>query len=229
MINTTTPDAFFDSLTQKEIDDQTQYWIKHTPNSIDEVFRRWLFAYTSIHTGWQGNVMGYQAIKDFIYWKWNKSELRKRLRKSGCGMHNMRTNYIWEFSKKFWANTSDYLPQAGESWRSYRDRLVQNNKGIGIAKVSYVLELMYPLTCKVLCGDIHQCRAYGFKTNLRDNGTDKHEYESMEYHWVQKSIAAGTSGPVARQIFWNRMKKQPNSRFWSWVFEEESFAITGGS
>jgi len=221
MVNTLAADNFFDSLTKTEIEDQTAYWQKLQPTTLDEMFRRWLFAFTSIHTSWKANVYGYEALKDFLPWKWNKPELSKRLRKSGCGLHDNRTRFIWDFSKKFWDKSSDYLPQAGEPWRAYRDRLFENNKGIGIAKVSYVLELCYPMTGKVLCGDIHQCRLYGHDKNLTGNGTDKHVYETMEYHWVMRSRDSGVSSPVARQIFWNRKKQQRNCRFWSRVFEPE--------
>ena len=30
-----------------------------------------------------------------------------------------------------------------------------------------------------------------------------------------------TVAPVARQLFWNNLKRKANSRFWSWVFEPE--------
>lgn len=221
MVETLAADQFLSSITQAERDDQSSYWDKLTPTSLDEIFRRWLFAFTSIHTSWKGNVYGYKALEDFLPWKWNKPELSKRLRQSGCGLHENRTHYIWDFSRKFWDKPTDYLPQAGEPWRAYRDRLVENNKGIGIAKVSYVLELCFPKTVRVLCGDIHQCRLYGHDRNLTGNGPDKHAYETMEYHWVQRSRDCDVSPAVARQIFWNRKKNKRNSRFWSWVFEPE--------
>jgi hypothetical protein len=221
MVNTLAADTFLGSITQEEASSQISYWEALTPNSLDEMFRRWLFAFTSIHTSWKGNVYGYEALKDFLPWKWNKPELHKKLRKSGCGMHNNRTNFIWDFSKKFWEDPTVYLPQAGEPWRPYRDRLVRDNRGIGIAKVSYVLELCFPGTCRVVCGDIHQCRLYGVNKNLTDNGADKHAYEAMEYHWVVRSYDKGVSPAVARQIYWNRAKKRHNSRFWSYVFEGE--------
>lgn len=221
MINTTTADTFFDSLTSQEITSQTAYWESITPTTMDDVFRRWLFAFTSIHTSWKGNVYGYEALKDFLPWKWNKPELHKKLRQSGCGMHNNRTEFIWDFSKKFWKDPTYYLPQAGELWRPYRDRLVRENKGIGIAKVTYVLELVFPLTCKLMCGDIWQYRIYGHNTAAKSEGPGKHLYEKMEYHWVSSSNQKGVSAPVARQTYWSRLKKRHNSRFWSYVFEGE--------
>lgn len=225
MVNTLAADSFFDSLTQAEKDDQSSYWEKLTPNSLEEIFRRWLFAFTSIHTSWKANVYGYEALKDFLPWKWNKPELSKRLRNSGCGLHENRTEYIWGFSRRFWDKPTDYLPQAGEPWRAYRDRLVEGNKGIGIAKVSYVLELCFPKTVRVVCGDIHQCRLYGHDRNINGNGTDKHVYETMEYHWVTRSYESGVSPAVSRQIFWNRKKNQRNCRFWSRVFEPEEMRV----
>ena len=221
MVNTALADTFFDSLTPEAVKDQTDYWEKLAPQSLDDMFRRWLFAFTSIHTSWKGNVYGYEALKDFLPWKWNKPELNKRLRNCGCGLYQNRTEYIWDFSRKFWDKPTDYLAQAGEPWRAYRDRLVEQNRGIGIAKVSYVLELCYPITAKVLCGDIHQCRLYGVNRNLTGNGPDKHAYETMEYHWVKRSREKGVGAPVARQLFWNNLKRKANSRFWSWVFEPE--------
>ena len=217
-IKTCEAEKFLDSITKQERETQSEYWGRLTPANHDEIFRRWIFAFTSIHTGWQGNVMGYNALKDFVYWKYNSKELAKRLADSGCGLHNNRAKYIWEFKKKFWDNPEAYSskPQTRDEWRTLRNRWAEDHLGIGIAKVSYAIELTWPLEAPLLCIDIHQSRLYGVDRNLSDAPKDKIVYEMIEQHWVDYCAYRNIAPSVARQIFWNRKFEKPSSFFWSW-------------
>ena len=210
---------FFDTITNDEIQDQTTYWSRIKPTSIEDVFRRWLFAFVSPRTSWQNNVRGYLAIKDFMSWKWNRAELTKRLRKSGAGLHFDRAENIWRFTRSFWENPNLYFPKAGEHWWAYRDRLKEISRGIGRAKTSFGLEMIFPNTTKVVCADIHQCRLYGLPSTLAESPKMVHAYDKLEYHWVTSSKERGLSPFYTRNIYWNRVSKKPNTRFWSHVFE----------
>lgn len=217
-IKTCDAEKFIDSITKEERESQTEYWARITPTTADDVFRRWIFAFTSIHTGWQGNVMGYNALKDFVYWKYNSKELARRLADSGCGLHNNRAKFIWEFKKKFWETPELYMqkPTTREEWKTLRNKWVDEHIGIGIAKVSYALELTWPLEAMLTCLDIHHTRAYGGTKNLTDSPKDRIAYEMIEQHWVDYCNYRNIAPSVARQIYWNRKFEKPSSFFWSW-------------
>lgn len=214
-------DRFFESITEKEKQEQVGYWSQDIglPQSFDENFQRWLFAMVSPRTSWQLNVRGYEAIKDFYPWKWNRKELAKRLRLSGAGLHNERADNIWAFTRAYWEDPMEYLPKAGEHWWAYRDRIESRTRGIARAKTSFGLELNFPSTAKVLCADIHGCRLYGLDSTLNSSVKHAHLYDKMEYHWLNNCRQYEVPSVAARNIFWNRQLKRKNTRFWSRCLE----------
>ena len=137
-------DQLFNNIHQPEVKEYTKYWKSVAPKTDEEIFRRWLFAYTSIHTTWEGNVRGYNAIKNFDEWITDKDLLLQKLIESKCGLHNNRTEYIWDFAQGYLDNPKDYVKGKKENWIDFRNRLVKKCRGIGIAKVSFTLEMCFP-------------------------------------------------------------------------------------
>ena len=128
-----------------------EYWESIAPQTDAEVFQRWLFAFTSIHTTWESNVNLYNSIKNFEEWM-------QRLIEGRAGLHNQRFINILSFSKKFWANPDAFKKTDNESWVQLRNRLAKDLIGIGLAKTSFALELCYPNTVEVVCLDVHMLR-----------------------------------------------------------------------
>ena len=135
-----------------------EYWNSVAPQTDGEFFQRWLFAYTSIHTTWESNVRAYNHIKNFNVWLEDKDKLAELLYISKAGCHNQRTNYIWDFSSKFWANPERFKKTNRENWFKFRNRLSLELWGIGLAKTSFALELCYPEKCQAVCLDVHMLR-----------------------------------------------------------------------
>ena len=209
----------FNSITTKQVREYKKYWNSVAPKTDDEIFRRWLFAYTSIHTNWEGNVRGYNAIKDFDQWTNDKTALRQKLYDARCGLYNNRTEFIWDFKEDFMANTSEFHRKKNETWVEFRDRLVQRCKGIGIAKVSFTLEMCFPNKAEVVCLDTHMLQLYGVKQQKFDSGAGKRIYTLHEQDWIDRSKEINASPYVARCIFWDRKQNQGDSRYWSHVLE----------
>ncbi len=67
-----------------------EYWESIAPQTDAEVFQRWLFAFTSIHTTWENNVNLYNSIKNFEEWINDSEVLMKRLIEGRAGLHNQR-------------------------------------------------------------------------------------------------------------------------------------------
>jgi thermostable 8-oxoguanine DNA glycosylase len=212
-------DTIFSNISKDEIRAYNQYWKTVTPKNNDDIFRRWLFAFTSIHTTWEGNVRGYNAIKDFNQWADNKEKLRELLIAAKCGLYNNRTEYIWDFKNAFFSNPKEFQKKRSESWVDLRDRLMNSCKGIGIAKVSFTLEMCYPHLAEVTCLDTHMIQLYELPLQKFDSGKGYTIYRQYEQDWITRSKALGVSPYITRSIFWDRKQKQHNSRYWSYVLE----------
>ena len=85
---------FFSLIRDKEISDYTNYWSQLQPRFIDEAFKRYVFAFLSVHTTWENNCKAYNILKDFSKWKDDEALLHKKLVQSRAGMHNNRTKYL---------------------------------------------------------------------------------------------------------------------------------------
>ena len=222
-MDTTKPDQFFASFNElhsHKVEAYKQYWESVKPTTQDDIFRRWLFAFCSVHTTWEGNIRGYMAIRDFVYWRYNRKELLKRLTRSGVGCQNERTDYIWDFAKDFWQNPKDFACYNKKHYVKVRDGLVERIRGLSYAKVSFALEMITPILTRVLCGDVHHLRFYGME-NLKYSkskiGVAK--YKAMEKHWVDNCDKLNVPSYIARCIMWDDIQKQADSDYWGYVLK----------
>jgi thermostable 8-oxoguanine DNA glycosylase len=219
VINTNKANEFFNNFPKDKVVSYKEYWESIRPNNNDEIFRRYLFAYMSVHTTWKSNVAGYNAIKDFSDWLNNKELLREKIKNSGCGLYNNRTKFIWDFKDKFWANPKDFYLTTKKYHVKKRDWIVKNISGLGTAKVSFALEQSHPNECRVFCGDTHMLELYGIKTLTYQSKKGLDMYKKMERHWVINCGKIGVPAYIARAIYWDHKQKQTDSRYWSYVFE----------
>lgn len=217
-MNTPILETIFDNMTSDSIARYTDYWESIKPETSADIFKRWLFAYTSIHTTWEGNVRGYNNIKDFDKWIFDKETLRNLLIESRCGMHNVRTDYVWDFAHDFFNNTSDFLKADDETWTAMRDRLTNRLRGIGVTKVSFTLEMCFPNEAQVVCLDTHMMKLYNMDV-VRNDGKHKKIYENNEQDWITRSNNVESAPYIARCMFWDNNQGHNDSRYWSYVLE----------
>lgn len=220
-LNKTKADIFFETFPRDKVIKYKEYWESVRPQNNNDIFRRYLFSYCSVHTTWQGNIKGYDAIKNFNEWIDDKDTLREKLHKSGVGLHNNRTNYIWDFSTKFWANPKDFYLTTKKYHVKKRDSIVSKISGIGMAKVSFALEMIHPNEARALCLDVHMLRLYNMehlKYNKSRSGTEA--YKKAERHWIVNCGKLKIPSYIARSIYWDDLQKKDDSRYWSYVFEE---------
>jgi len=213
-INYSNVEKFFNQLTAEEIAAQKTYWASVTPQDCGEKFQRWLFAFMSVHTSWQSNVKGYQAIKAWTEWFNKPDALKEKLISSTVGMHNNRTRYVDEFSKAYWNAPKTFNKQQGETWVQFRNRLVEQVLGLGMAKISFGLEMCYPNEAEVVCMDTHLFQFYGL-----DQTTDSKHYEEIERHWIQMCKMWNVPSYIARCIYWDKKQGSTDSRYWSYCLE----------
>jgi thermostable 8-oxoguanine DNA glycosylase len=213
-------DIFFDNFPKDRVIAYKEYWESIKPKNVEDIFRRYLFAYCSVHTTWQGNVKGYNAIKNFSEWVDDENILREKLHKSGVGLHNNRTKYIWDFATKFWANPKDFYFTAKKGHVKKRDSIVNKINGIGLAKVSFALEMIHPNEARALCLDVHMLRLYDMehlKYNKSRSGTDS--YKKAERHWMVNCGKLKVPSYIARCLYWDSIQHKDDSRYWAYTLE----------
>jgi thermostable 8-oxoguanine DNA glycosylase len=207
-------DKFFNSLNSQVIKNYKNYWQSISPTNDVEKFQRYLFAFCSVHTSWKSNLVGYEAIKDWTQW-FNKPEvLKEKLEQSKVGLFNNRTKYIDGFSKLFWSDIKKFNKLSFESWAAYRNRLEKSILGLGLAKTSFALEMIYPNECEVTCMDTHLFQLYGL-----DQTRDSAHYEAIETHWISMCKVWNVPSYIARCIWWDINQNKTDSRYWSYVLE----------
>lgn len=212
-------DKFFANFPKDKVTRYKDYWDSVQPQNTSDIFRRYLFAYCSVHTTWKGNCSGYNAIKNFEEWNDDKEILRNKLANSGVGLHNNRTEYIWDFKDKFWANPKDFYFTTKKYHIKKRDQIVDKIKGLGTAKVSFALEMTHPNSARVLCGDVHMLRLYGMENLTYQSKSGFSKYRKAEQHWNVNCGKLGVPSYIARCIYWDSVQNQEDSRYWSYVLE----------
>jgi thermostable 8-oxoguanine DNA glycosylase len=208
-------DEFFDSIEDNEIKFQFDYWKKLKPINDSERFQRFLFAFMSVHTSWESNIRGYNLIKDWWTWMNQWDNLKEKLIESRVGLHNNRLRFISEFTLKFWSNPSNFDRGLNENWNGFRNRIVKEITGLGLAKSSFAIEMIYPDEAEVVCLDTHLFQAYGL-----DQTKHRKMYDNLESHWVKNSVKKDLPPYIARCIYWDRKQEKQDSRYWSHVLEE---------
>lgn len=211
------------SVTPAEVERYVRYLGRIKPDSNEELFRRWLFAFASVHTTWKLNCKLYDALKG-LEWLGDKDKLLAAIKATGAGLHNNRSRFIHTFSEFFWAHPDWFWKTRHEDWHQYRDRIQDAALGIGRAKSSFVVEMTYPDEAEVICTDTHVMQLYGRKPNAISQGrvSDREEAQ-MERHWVSTCKRQGLPPALARWVFWDRKQGYADSRYWSFVFEQENY------
>ena len=219
VISTSRADEFFKNFPKDKVVAYKDYWESIKPQNNEDIFRRYLFSFMSVHTTWKGNVSGYKAIKNFNEWIDNKDLLLEKLKNSGVGLHNNRTEYIWDFKDKFWANPKDYIITTKKYHVKKRDSIIDKIRGLGAAKISFSLEQINPNECRVFCGDTHMLELYGMKTLTYQSKTGFSLYKKMESHWSIQCGKIGVPCYIARCIYWDAKQNKNDSRYWSYIYE----------
>ena len=188
------------------------------PRSHEDLFRRWLFAYASVHTTWELNCVLYKMLADFDAWLGDADKLKGIIIDSRAGLFNNRTKYIMEFAREFWCKPEWFWKRDDETWTAYRDRIKESALGIGPAKSSFVVEMTYPVESAVVCTDTHFMQTYGIKPG--EVGKVKGPVEAaMEAHWVERCQALGVPPVLVRWAAWDVKQRRSNPRYWTHVLE----------
>lgn len=202
------------------IKEYNKYWEQITPKSNEDIARRYVFSFLSVHTPWSGNVSSFSLLeknKDKLN---NKEELIDLLKESRAGNYQSKSKGITKFTKDFIANPDFFKLEEGNH-QMQRDKIMAQCFGLGLAKTAFALEMCFPLTAQVVCLDTHMLQLYGYidPKDRAKAGSNKKLYYDMETHWLQLCKKLNVAPAIARAIWWDKKQQQQNSKYWTYVIE----------
>lgn len=205
-----------------KIEGYKEYWNSIAPKTEREYFLRWVFSFLSVHTTWTSNVNAFNLLSQTDVWWTNHTALGDYLKVSKVGLYNRRLKGISKFSDDFWTDPSDWKKNDNETWIQCRDRLQEKCYGLGLAKTAFALEMCYPNENESVCLDTHMLQLYGYSTeNEKHKGAQYKNYAEMEAHWAEQCRLKGLPAYIGRALFWDKKQNKEDSRYWSYVFENE--------
>ena len=213
---------YINSIPETTITTYTDYWKTITPTNNQDYFNRWRFAFLSVHTTWKSNVKAYIEF-DKAAAHTDKQQVQQLITYTKVGLIKMRTEGMWKFQNDYWADPQKWRKQPAENWDAFRDRTMNQCHGLGFAKSAFAIELCYPNECEITCLDTHMLQLYEYDSKRGTPGAAK--YKEMEQHWVEVCRAKAIPPFMARNIYWDKVQAQTNTRYWSHVFEQPAITI----
>ncbi len=202
------------------------YWLKLRPDTSERYMDCWVFSAMSYLNTWQNNVSAYRHLKSLGYplHRLGQQTLLDEVKKSGCGIYQRRFDSIWDADQLIWHNPGQMYQKPNESLPAFRARLRANVRGLGMAKISFVIEMLYPTSQEVVCLDRHGLRAYGLSDGA---SVTQSLYEDLEAHWCSTCKDLNIAAPLARHIMWDQLRKKWSTRYWSYILEDPARANEG--
>lgn len=207
------PNQVVESIKKYDVERYVDYWECIEPKSELDTYLRFIFAFLSVHAGWEQNVKAYEILRD-NNWQ-TKDELQALIKQAGIGLDKLRTRGIYEFTKKFKENPDKWKKLSGEGWAEYRNRMEEDIYGLGFAKTAFAAEMIYPKDCGAVCMDVHMLRLYGQPSHVPDK-----RYYELESHWYSTAKERKYPSYIARCVYWDGLQNQKDTRYWSHVFEK---------
>lgn len=200
------------------------YWSSLVPQGCRQVYDRWLFAWCSVNQPWKNNVALYRALQELPVVP-RTSQIEEVITATRVGLRG-RARLLADFARRYWDRPADFTVGDGEDLRSARDRLLlllasSSLTGLGVAKVSFVLEMLRPLSCEIVCVDRHVARWFGV-TSRRVRSLSTGDYHRVEDAFVGLCAKKKLYAPVVRHVLchvlWDARENRSDTSYWSWVF-----------
>ncbi len=207
----------FKSITSKDIDEHTAHWQGLIPSTAEEIWSRIEFAGISPRVTYSVNVKAFKYLsfdRDLHYNSY--SSMLKALKHCGTGIYKVKTKCLLDTYSKYVKDPRQFLKQQDETWQTYRNRITAEVYGLGYAKASFAVELLYPLQAEVVCLDTHILKLFGIKNRSIQ---DKEDYQAFEHEFLLKCKELNIPPPIARNIIWNELVANAEGLdFWTHCF-----------
>lgn len=201
---------FFESITPQQIKQYKADWQTIMPTSEHETLNRWRFAYCTVHTPWLRSCEQYDKIKP-LYENADYQALARILRNTSGGMWDIKANGISRLHSYWTDNQEMFDPQP--NWQEFRNKLADKMFKLGLAKTSFALEMLHPMTAQIICIDRHMFKAFGWE-NV-DLACSTAQYLFYEDYWLSMSNEYGIPPVISRNLFWDQIQNQTSSLYWA--------------
>ena len=220
-MNTLPPETELYNLAEnkQKVTEYNTYWQGITPVTNEEIKKRYVFSFLSVHTPWTANVNSFLLLEKNKQALSDKDELTKLLIQSKAGNHNRKSEGIFRFVKDFDENPDFYKLDTSVEHQAQRDKIMAKCYGLGLAKTAFALEMCFPLSAQVVCLDTHILQLYGYKEPKERAKINYQRYKAIEDHWLKVCAQINIAPAVARAIWWDKKQKQESSRYWTFTIE----------
>jgi hypothetical protein len=173
------------------------------PLSPRAVYERYLFAILSRHCALTRTVRAFQLLRG--EYRSDAAWLAEALRGDRIGFHNTWPAQIAAFTRKYEEMPHRFLPADGEPFPDARDRIARAVHGLGPAKSSFALGLIYPFDATICCIDTHMARMLAPLMGC-DPADVPHRYAESECLLQEVAVAVGLPLVLAHWILWDHQR-----------------------
>jgi thermostable 8-oxoguanine DNA glycosylase len=174
-----------------------------SPPTTLAVYERYLFAFLSRHCALTRTVRAFQSLRGC--YQSDAAQLEEVLRTGRIGYHNTWPVQIAAFSRAYQDDPQRFLPDSGESFPDARDRISRAVLGLGPAKTSFALGLIYPFDASVCCIDTHIARLLALLMGCSPGAVPR-RYAEAEAMLREVASAAGLPLVLAHWILWDHQR-----------------------
>jgi hypothetical protein len=181
------------------------------PPAPQAVYDRYLFALLSRHCALSRTVRAFGLLREhcsdsaaaikLIDAAW----LAATLHEGRIGFYCTWPPQIAAFTRAYWSDPARFLPAAGESFSEARDRIARSVTGLGPAKTSFALGLVYPFEATICCIDTHIARMLSPLMGCSPTRVACH-YTEAEALLREVAAAAGLPLVLAHWILWDHQR-----------------------
>lgn len=198
----------------------SNYFSRIDPVIPHDMWKRYLFAYTTVNLSWQSSVKLYTEL-DRLEWPAPEWKIKDAFITARAGFHETRPRYIADFAAKYFrgVNYLKFQHRPSRNWIEFRDALDKEILGLGMIKISFTMELAYPQETEIVCLDRHML-ARIFHTDPTRNCTGP-RYLHYERLWVQTCRRYGVAPGIARLAYWDKLQGQNSPDYWAHVFKQK--------
>jgi endonuclease III len=181
------------------------------PPAPHAVYERYLFALLSRHCALERTVRAFQLLRGRcpdVEAEVNLLDvtcLAAALREGRIGFHRTWPVQIAAFTRAYREDPTRFLPACGEPFADARDRIAGAVTGLGPAKTSFALGLIYPFEATVCCIDTHIARMLAPLMGCSPAHVPRH-YTEAEALLREVAAAAGLPLVLTHWILWDHQR-----------------------
>ena len=166
-------------------------------------YERYLFALLSRHCELTRTVRAFQFLRG--RYQSDAAQLEEVLRIGRIGYYNTWPAQIAAFSQAYQDDPRHFLPAFGEPFSDARDRIARGVNGLGPAKTSFALGLIYPFEATICCIDTHIARLLAPLMGCSPGAVSR-RYAEAEALLGEVASAAGLPLVLAHWILWDHQR-----------------------